>query len=60
MKTKTENETAGGYMACVESPHRGPELIRKLMGVALKRGHVRRYLSLRRAWARALGGSSLN
>lgn len=58
MKTNNDSESVGTYLACVESPHRGPDLIRKLMGVALKRGHVRRYLSLRRAWARALGGAS--
>lgn len=60
MKTNNDSESAGDYLACVESPHRGPELIRKMMAVALKRGHVRRYLSLRRAWARALarGGVS--
>jgi hypothetical protein len=39
--------------AAVESPWRGPELLRKLMSVALARGNVRRYLSLRRAWVRA-------
>lgn len=58
MKTKPET-----YLSCVESPYKGADLLRKLMEVALSRGHLRRYFSLRRAWARAIavrreGGAS--
>ncbi len=37
----------------VESPHRGRELLRKLMVAARNRGHYHRYFSLRRAWLNA-------
>jgi hypothetical protein len=46
--------------AAIETPHRGAELLRKLMTVARHHGHVRRYFSLRRAWVAAVareGGS---
>ncbi len=37
----------------VENPHKGADLLRKLMVIARNAGHFRRYFSLRRAWLNA-------
>lgn len=45
------------YLKTVESPYKGPDLLRKLMEIARNSGHFRRYFSLRRAWIKATSGN---